>query len=382
MADSAAVKTLDCFPENILIEVLSYLSVRELVRNGRVCRRWRQLVKDQRLWRSVDLSTWKGMTSRVLWVLLRQYLGRGLRYLRLRGLLLSARAGAFLSEPWLQTLTSKCPRLCRLTLLHTDLRGLPSCSLLPPTLQVLELRCCEVPPGFFTQNPPTPPEPECPKAAVSSLQNKPLKSSSFSGIAIETLVLHNVPSFTNQHLQSLSSWGRLSRLELREIIRVTAAGLRACAPPGLQALAHLKHLEMDTGNRQQMAALGLGEGWAGLEGLGLGGREVSPGLLCLSRLPDLRWLRVHSCRLTEMMVLRSCRTLKELRRLEFCQVEFVTEGRGGGEAEGGGERDESEREREEASENDPVPNLRRSLATLLPRCSVLFTQCKVTENVD
>uniref|UniRef100_W5K8M9 F-box and leucine rich repeat protein 12 n=1 Tax=Astyanax mexicanus TaxID=7994 RepID=W5K8M9_ASTMX len=340
---------MDCFPENILIEILSYLSIRELLRSARVCKRWRQLVKDQRLWRN--------MTSRVLWVLLRQYLGRGLRYLRLRGLLLSARAGAFLSEPWLQTLSSKCPRLCRLTLLHTDLRGLRSCSLLPHTLQVLELRSCEVPPGFFTQNPPGSPD-------------------------IETLVLDNVPSFTNQHLQSLSSWARLSRLELRELIRVTAAGLRACAPPGPQALARLRHLEMDTGNRQQMAALGLGEGWAGLEGLGLGGREVSPGLLCLSRLPDLRWLRLRNCRLTEMMVLRSCRTLKELHRLEFWQVEFVTEGRGGGEAEGGGEREEGEREREEPSENDPVPNLRRSLGTLLPKCSLLFTQCKVTENTD
>ncbi|KAL7849885.1 hypothetical protein SRHO_G00192340 [Serrasalmus rhombeus] len=379
--EMADMKALDCFPENILIEILSYLNVRELVRNGRVCKRWKRLVKDQRLWRVVDLSTWKGVTSRVLWVLLRQYLGRGLRYLRLRGLLLSARGGAFLSEPWLQTLASKCPRLFRLSLLHTDLRGLPSCSLLPPTLQILELHGCEVPPGFFTQDPPVTSELDHPVVAASKGQNKPPVSSSFSGITIETLILDNVPSFTNQHLQSLNLWGRLSRLELRDMIRVTASGLRSCAPPGVQALSHLKHLEMDTGSRKQMAALGLGEGWVGLESLGLGGREVSPGLLCLSRLPDLRWLRLRSCRLTEMMVLRSCRMLKELRRLEFWQVEFVIESRQG-ETEGGGEREESEREREESSENDPVPNLRRSLATLLPKCSVLFTQCTVTENMD
>lgn len=52
---------LDFFPENVLIDILSYLNVRELVRNSRVCRRWKQLVKDQRLWRAVDLSTWKGV---------------------------------------------------------------------------------------------------------------------------------------------------------------------------------------------------------------------------------------------------------------------------------------------------------------------------------
>uniref|UniRef100_A0AAY5ETH6 F-box domain-containing protein n=1 Tax=Electrophorus electricus TaxID=8005 RepID=A0AAY5ETH6_ELEEL len=354
----------------------------------RVCRRWRRLVKDQRLWRTVDLSTWKGVTTRILWVLLRQYLGHGLRSLRLRGLLLSARGGAFLSEPWLQALTSKCPRLSRLSLLHTDLRGLRSCSLMPPTLQVLELHGCELPPGFFTQSPSGASEPACHQATAAnpkSAGNKQLTPSS-PGIGIKTLILDNVPSFTNQHLQSLSSWGQLTRLELRDLIRVTAAGLRGCAPPGLRSLSHLKHLEMDTWSRQQMAALGLGEGWAGLEGLGLGGREVSPGMLCLSRLPDLRWLRLRGCRLTEMMVLRSCRSLKELRQLEFWQVEFETER--GGELEGGAEEgqdggeEREEGEREERSDNDPVPNLRRSLATLLPKCSVLFTQCTVTSNQD
>ncbi|XP_076844170.1 F-box/LRR-repeat protein 12 isoform X2 [Brachyhypopomus gauderio] len=312
-------------------------------------------------------------------MLLRQYLGHGLRSLCLCGLLFSARGGTFLSEPWLQALACKCPRLSRLYLLNTDLRGLPSCCLLPPTLQVLELHNCELPPGFFTQNPSGTCEPDHHRAAAVSPKspaNKQLTASS-PGITIQTLILDNVPSFTNQHLHSLSSWGQLARLELRDLTRMTAAGLRACAPPGLQALHHLRHLEICTIKRQQMAALGLGEGWAGLEGLGLGGREVGPGLLCLSRLPDLRRLRLCDCSLTEMMVLRSCRTLKELRTLEFRKVEFSTES--GGEAEegqeGGGEREEGERE--ERSDTDPVPNLRQSLVTLLPKCSVLFTECSV-----
>lgn len=53
---------LDYVPENILIDVLSFLSVRELVRAGRVCKRWKRLVKDQRLWRFVDLTAWKGVS--------------------------------------------------------------------------------------------------------------------------------------------------------------------------------------------------------------------------------------------------------------------------------------------------------------------------------
>ncbi|XP_032383430.1 aurora kinase B isoform X2 [Etheostoma spectabile] len=60
MDEFKACNMLDYFPENILIDVLSYLSVRELVRAGRVCKRWKRLVKDQRLWRFVDLTAWKG----------------------------------------------------------------------------------------------------------------------------------------------------------------------------------------------------------------------------------------------------------------------------------------------------------------------------------
>ncbi|KAK2891397.1 hypothetical protein Q8A67_014040 [Cirrhinus molitorella] len=337
--------TLDCFPENVLIDILSYLNVRELVRSSRVCRRWKQLVKDQRLWRAVDLSTWKGVTSRVLWVLLRQYLGHGLRCLRLRGLLLSVRRGAFLTESWLQALRSKCPRLRRLCLQHTDLRNLRSCCLLPPSLQVLELSFCEVPSGFFAHDAET--------------EGK---------AAIETLVLYKVPSFSDQHLRSLSTWRQLSRLELRDLSRVSAGGLKSCIPPGAQTLGRLKHLALETWSLAQMVALGLGTGWPGLERLRLGGNEVSPGLLTVSRLQDLRWLRLHKCRLNQKMVLKCCRSLSRLRVLEFSEVEFV--------------EDEEETDGQKSSEDDPVPNLRLSLRSLLPECSVCFSGCTLTINRD
>lgn len=233
------------------------------------------------------------LTSRVLWVLLRQYLGHGLRCLRLRGLLLSVRRGAFLTESWLQALRSKCPRLRRLSLQFTDLRGLRSCSLLPSSLQVLELRSCEVSPGFFSQDPETDG-----KAAASA-------------VAIETLVVDSVPSFSDQHLSSLCTWQQLSRLELRDLSRVSVGGLMKCVPPGAQTLARLTHLELDTWRLAQMVALGLGKGWPGLETLSLGGNEVNPGLLSVSRLQDLRWLRLRACRLNKEMVLRCCRCVPD-----------------------------------------------------------------------
>ncbi|KAF7660996.1 hypothetical protein LDENG_00271230 [Lucifuga dentata] len=399
--DEFRAYNLDYFPENILIDVLSYLSVRELVRAGRVCKRWRRLVKDQRLWRHVDLTAWKGVTSRILWGLLRHYLGCGLRSLRLRGLLLSVRGGIFLSESWLKALSIKCPRLRKLYLLHTDLRGLSTCQLLPPTLQVLELCGCELPPVFFNQSLPSEPAGPPEKGGATSRNQAGKGLTSPSGIAIERLVLNNVPSFTDQHLQSLTTWEMLGRLELRDTFRVTANGLRSCAAKdtgsGLEGLSKLRFLEIGITGRQgyqlQMASLGLGAGWLGLEELSLGGKEVGPGLLCASRLKDLKRLCLWACTLSEMQILRSCRMLRGLCRLEFSEVFFQPrQGAPTAEGEAGDEEEQDSREavggdggnddNKKVEMNDPIPSVRRSLAVLLPHCTVVFTNCCVQTNSD
>ncbi|XP_049592367.1 F-box/LRR-repeat protein 12 [Syngnathus scovelli] len=389
---------LDYLPENILIDVLSYLSVRELVRAGRVCKRWRRLVKDQKLWRLVDLTAWKGMTSRILWVLLRQYLGCGLRYLRLRGLLLSVRGGTFLSEAWLKALSTKCPRMSKLYLLHADLRSLPSCQLLPPSLKVLELQGCELPQGFFNQDPPT-----SSQEATSSAKQKGTRHCVPTGISIECLILNNVPSFKDQHLQSLTSWERLSRLELCDTFRVTANGLRGCAAKegvcGLEGLFRLKFLEMSITTRQgyqrPMASLGLETGWLGLEELSLGGKEVAPGFPYASRLKDLKRLSLKACTLDELQVVHNCKMLRGLPgflRLEFLDVVFQPRrcsperaGDGEGEQEQEGEEEVAESDKGDNGNNENKPdklirNLRRLLAVMLPCCTLTFNNCSVQLN--
>lgn len=217
--------------------------------------------------------------------------------------------------------------------------------------------------GFLTQNPLKP---------VQTDQNGSGKESQTSSYrcVIEALILDNVPSLTDQHLKSLCSWERLRRLELRDVLRVTVAGLKGCAPPGPHALTHLTHLELEGFSRQQMAALGLADGWAGLERLTLGGREVAPGLLCLNRLSGLRWLRLRGCRLTEKLVLRSCGTLKELHMLEFLQVDFSMKA------------ERTDNERDKRTESDLMLGLRQTLSNLLPKCNVLFTQCTVIVGAD
>lgn len=346
------------------------------------------------------------MTSRILWVLLRQYLGCGLRSLRLRGLLLSARGGTFLSEPWLKALSTKCPRLSKLYLLHSDLRSLPSCQILPPSLRVLELCSCELPRDFFSQSLSTSsahPHDRAEATSSASQKGRDKKSKGLgtpSGIGIEKLVLNNVPSFTDQHLQSLTSWEKLSRLELRNTFRVTANGLQSCAAKddlsGTKGLSRLKFLEIGITGRQgyqlQMACLGLGAGWIGLEELSLGGKEVGPGLLCASRLKDLKHLRLWGCTLGELQIVRSCRMLRGLRRLEFLDVIFqprqippMEEGQGDGDEQQDKEEGASADANDENSTqdgNDPFPSLRRSLAVLLPSCILVFTNCTVQNNPD
>lgn len=321
----------------------------------------------------------------------------------MRGLLLSARGGTFLSESWLKALSTKCPRLSKLYLLHADLRSLPSCQFLPPSLKVLELHGCELPRDFFTQSLPTSSagtqeSTEASSSAGAQRKGREQKGKGL-GIAIERLVLNNVPSFTDQHLQSLTSWEKLSRLELRDTFRVTANGLRSCAAKdgicGVEGLSRLKSLEIGITGRQgyqlQMASLGLGAGWLGLEELSLGGKEVGPGLLCASRLKDLKHLRLKACTLSEMPIVRSCRMLRGLRTLEFLDVIFqprqcppVVEGEGGDEEEQGNEETGGDDNNDEnkLEMHDPIPSLRRSLAVLLPYCALVFTNCSVQINAD
>ncbi|KAL4676177.1 hypothetical protein H8959_010322 [Pygathrix nigripes] len=48
--------TLVELPDSVLLEIFSYLPVRDRIRISRVCHRWKRLVDDRWLWRHVDLT--------------------------------------------------------------------------------------------------------------------------------------------------------------------------------------------------------------------------------------------------------------------------------------------------------------------------------------
>uniref|UniRef100_A0A669QA27 F-box and leucine rich repeat protein 12 n=2 Tax=Phasianus colchicus TaxID=9054 RepID=A0A669QA27_PHACC len=128
--------------------------------------------------------------------------------LRLRGTLRTASRHRLLSPALLSALTTRCPHLQHLSLTEADLHTLPYDSL-PPSLIVLELRCCEIPSLWFSGS------------AAPRLQR---------------LELHNVPAFSDRHLLNVSSHGHLRMLSLSGTYRVTDTGMERAAP-------HLEELE-------------------------------------------------------------------------------------------------------------------------------------------
>ncbi|XP_074059417.1 F-box/LRR-repeat protein 12 isoform X2 [Macrotis lagotis] len=202
-------------PDCLLVEILSFVPVRDRLRSSRVCKRWRRLVLDKTLWKRLDLSPYR-VGPGVLWHLQRHYLGSGLRMLRVRGRLLSVPRGSLLTPALLQELGKCCPHLTCLSLVEEDLRKMPF-SCLPPSLRSLELELCEIPQSWFP-----------PGNDPSSLPH------------LERLVLNRVPAFSDTQLRGLSRLEALSSLVLRITYRVTLRGLLDALP----SLGNLQLLEL------------------------------------------------------------------------------------------------------------------------------------------
>ncbi|XP_027713496.1 F-box/LRR-repeat protein 12-like [Vombatus ursinus] len=202
-------------PDWLLVEILSFVPLRDRLRSSRVCKRWRRLMLDKALWKRLDLRPYR-VGPKVLWQLLRQYLGSGLRTLKVRGRLLSVPRAPLLSPALLQELGKRCPNVACLSLLEEDLRKIPF-SCLPRSLRCLELQSCELPQAWFP-----------PGNGPSSLPH------------LEHLVLDQIPAFSDSQLRALPRQGALCSLVLRVTYRVTHQGLRDALP----GLSHLRRLEL------------------------------------------------------------------------------------------------------------------------------------------
>ncbi|XP_049645558.1 F-box/LRR-repeat protein 12-like [Suncus etruscus] len=207
--------SLNDLPDWVLVEIFSLLPVRERVRNARVCRRWTRLLHDPLMWRHVDLPL-QEVRPKIVWHVLRRYIGSRLQSLHLQGYRVSRTTLLDMLPGFFKALNKKCPRLQRLSLHLANLFFIPMASL-PRTLRRLEIHSCDVSQVWMT----------C-KEDEGVLPH------------LEQLVLDRVPTFRDFHLQHLSSFPALRSLVLAATNSLTEEGLGK----GLQVLSHLQRIEV------------------------------------------------------------------------------------------------------------------------------------------
>ncbi|XP_075049897.1 F-box/LRR-repeat protein 12 [Mixophyes fleayi] len=293
--------TLSWLPDSVLLEVLSFLSVRDLIRSCRVCKRWKRLVLDKSLWRHVDLTPYK-LNSKILWHLVRHWLGTSLQTLKLKGLLHSVKKQEFLTPAVLQVLEKRYPSLESLHLEETSLRSL-SYDCLPSTLKTLELLQCEIPLAWFK---------------ASATKNKSIPK-------LENLIVNNVPSFSSHHLETICSQSSLKTLYLSGTYRVNDIGIQKAVP----YLKGLEHLKLHDCNITDITLHLIGCHLKHLRTLALTDFRslTDAGLSCLSGVKTLEklWLEFCFC-FSPNSIIAACVSLPVLNYLNLNGIFFETQG--------------------------------------------------------
>ncbi|KAM7364549.1 F-box/LRR-repeat protein FipoQ isoform 2-T2 [Cochliomyia hominivorax] len=104
--------TIEKLPDKVILQIFSYLSHREICRLARVCRRWRQIAYDTRLWKNVSLrpevSGLHVGSLEFLLSLISVRFGSTLRYIEL--------PIELITHTVLHELSAKCPNLTHMLL--------------------------------------------------------------------------------------------------------------------------------------------------------------------------------------------------------------------------------------------------------------------------
>ncbi|XP_075715066.1 F-box/LRR-repeat protein 12 [Rhinoderma darwinii] len=293
--------TLSWLPDCVLLEVLSFLSVRDLIRSCRVCKRWKRLVLDKSLWRYVDLTPYK-LNSKILWHLVRHWLGTGLQTLKLKGLLNSVKKQEFLTPAVLQVLEKRYPSLEHLDLQEINLRSL-NYDCIPSTLKTLVLSECEIPLTWF-------------KSSTNKTKGV---------LKLENLILNKVSSFSNHHLETICSQSSLKTLCLSGTYRVNDIGIQKAVP----YLKGLEHLKLNECNITDITLHLIGCHLKNLRTLALVDFHylTDAGLACLSGVKTMEklWLECCFC-FSSSSIIAVCVSLPALNYLNLNGIFFEGQG--------------------------------------------------------
>lgn len=239
MADGLNIHKL---PDNILLEILSYLPVRDRCISGRVCRRWRKIAQDYSLWKHVDLLPYM-LDLRKMWTFIRAHLSTKLRTLRIRGVAdrKTHEIKPPLSETMLGELRTRCTALSCLHMQPGSVIGL-SATLLPGSLTHLTLRRCMWQPHWL-------------KDSASHFSN------------LQYLDLSETVRVDNHDLVDIAQFSKLTVLKLDGCYRVEEQGLEAV----VTALAELDTLNIRDCQTTDLVVHHIGRNLKSLQDLDISG---------------------------------------------------------------------------------------------------------------
>ncbi|XP_006825615.1 F-box/LRR-repeat protein 12-like [Saccoglossus kowalevskii] len=285
-------------PDNIMLDIFSFMDTHDKCRVARVCKSWNRLINDKSLWQHVDLQNCR-VNLRNVWKVVRNHLSTSLKSLKLRGFLNSVKNTECLSNAVLMDLKERCPNLKYLEVVEANFGALEVTSL-PKSLATLVLRSCQLPMRWFKGMKEHNALPEleyldltrCTRIAQFDLRDIAIRKH------IKVLKLSNCYRINDTGVQHITE--EFPDLEVLE--------LNACDITDLSLhhiSRHLKKLKML--NLSQCVSLS------------------DSGVVSLSTLKSLHWLSVYQChKLSEDGIVQVARSMKSLTYFNVSGVKNVT----------------------------------------------------------
>lgn len=194
---------IEQLPDNIILEILSYLSVKDLCISGQVSRRWRRIARDNSLWRHVDLLPYRLVPQRI-WKVIRTHLSECLLTLKIKGFVdtgLPNQKKHSLTNAMLQDIKERCPNIKELYL-HGCNTEILDATLLPMSITSLTIASSSWKPRWLKQ------------ALFSNLIYLSLKDS----VRVDNFDVEDIIKFTD-----------IKKLILRKCYRISDPGFQKIA---------------------------------------------------------------------------------------------------------------------------------------------------------
>ncbi|KAK7100168.1 F-box/LRR-repeat protein 12-like [Littorina saxatilis] len=285
-------------PDNILLEILSYLPVKDRCISGRVCRRWRKIVADNSLWRHVDLLPYK-LNLHKMWKIIRAHLSECLQTLRIASMYFHSKTRAevkpALSLAMLKDLQERCPSLAWLHLEPGRVTEIPNASLLPSSLTHLTLRKC-----FW--------EPHWLKGSAEHFSN------------LVYLDLSNTVRVDNHDMKDIGQFTQLRTLKLDNCYRLSEPGLQEIA----KTLTSLTSLSLQCCDTTDLVVHHMARHLTALRDVDLSGsKSLTESCLpsLVEGLTDLEQLSLNNCKNITANALMPLQESTSLRRISLVHVD-------------------------------------------------------------